>query len=155
MNWFSSYLRKKEQLGKIFSSCHENKIGRYYQASSPYLIFSPPWSSWKTLHTVYSCFSKAFNLSALRCIFPRDWFGSTFLLIKILKLWAIKATKKLKSSLQQNSGREMTLNEKETNTKLLSDIRNLDKLLGQCFEKYMRYFDFLAKSTLVSIMTTR
>ena len=49
----------------------------------------------------------------------------------------------------------MTLDEKETNTKLLIDIRNLGKLLGQCFEKYMRYFGFLAKSTLVSIMTTR
>ena len=45
---------------------------------------------------------------------------------------------------------------KETNTKLLSDIRNLGKLLGQCFEKKnLTHFGFLVKSTLVSIMATR
>ena len=38
-NWFSSYLKKKELVRKIFSSCHENKIGKYYQTSSPY----PAW----------------------------------------------------------------------------------------------------------------
>ena len=111
-NWFSSYLKKKELLRKIFLSRHENKIGRYYQPSSPYFIFGPPWSSWKMLYTVNSCFSNEFNLSALRCIFPRNWLGSTFLLTKILELWAIKATKTIQSPFRQNGGRVMTVDEK-------------------------------------------